>query len=508
MKTRRNTTRNAAARPRRQRGFSALVVLLLLAVTLSLSYASIRSQSVHARIQRNATFRASARSAALSGLSTALKVMHTSEWKGVDTTLTGRLSPHENFEVRFSTGDPALSSADAEYDRYPIRVTLDAIGYAADPLNPATIATHREQAVVELIPRALSEPPAGFDDVLAHTLSQWDSGECSLCVPFRAEGPVRFRGRLNLSQQLPWSTDPWWWYHAGLNEMRAAGRPDWRPLTGPVYFSSSLQTLSVRTLLQHALQVSTVNASNARVFSWPGTDAVTGYRLYPGGKTYQVAAVGASLENVTLGPDPKLNPAGLFARSGGIQLRGGVVVRGSLFTRGGSSSDVEMHGAGIRMEAVDLWPLDGTAEPVQLPVLVSADDLRFHSGSETQLTGLVLAQDDLDVEAAQQDRITLRIEGHASARNLYMLPREPWDRGLGWWNKVWNDFWAQRSAGIPWFPEWLDKSTNLKIEPRVTLAPTVRPIRYHYYSPTRPIYVPHPDDEGLRWNVVRWGTNP
>lgn len=508
MKTRHHTTRSAAAPPNCRRGFSVLVVLLLLAVTLGLSYASIRSQSVHARIQRNATFRTSARSAALSGLSIALKVMHTDAWKGVDTTLTGRLNAHENFEVRFSTGDPALTSADADYDRYPLRVTLDAVGYAADPLNPATIATHRARAVVELIPRALSEPPAGFDDLLAHTLSQWDSGDCSLCVPFRAEGPVRFRSRLYLSSQLEWTTDPWWWYHLGLNQMRAAGQPDWRPLTGPVRFSFTQQASSVRSLLPFALQVSTIDASSSRVLSGPDTDAMTSYRLYPGGKAYPVAEVGANLENVHLQPDPESNPAGLFARSGVVQLHNRVTLRGSLFTRGGSSSDIEIYGDQVRMEAVDLWPLDGTDEPIQLPVLVSADDLRFHSGSVSQLTGVVLAQDDFDVRAAHQDRITLRIEGHASGRDLYIRPREPWDRDKDWWSDMWLDFWAQRSSGIPWFPEWLRKNVALAIEPRIVFAPNSRAIRYHCYNPAHTIYAPHSDDEGLRWNVVRWMMNP
>lgn len=508
MRTRHDTIRNAATPPNCRQGFSALVVLLLLAVTLGLSYASIRSQSIHARIQRNATFRNSARSAALSGLSIAMKVMHTNEWKGVDTTLTGRLSPHENFEVRFSTGDPDLTGADTDYDRYPLRVTLDAVGYAADPLNPATIATHRARAVVELIPRALSEPPAGVDDLLAHTLSQWDSGDCSLCVPFRAEGPVRFRSRVYLSSQLEWSTDPWWWYHLGLNQMRAAGHPDWRPLTGPVRFPVTQQSSSVRSLLQFALQVSTTDASSSRLLSGPDTDAWTTYRLYPGGKVYAVVEVGANLENVHLQPDPLSNPAGLFARSGAVWLHSGVTLRGSLFTRGGSSSDIEVHGDQIRMEAVDLWPLDGTDEPIQLPVLVSADDLRFHSGSDSQLAGVVLALDDFDVRTADQDRITLRIEGHAAGRDLYIRPRETWNRDEDWWGDVWNDFWGQRSSGIPWFPEWLEKSISLATEPRIVFAPNSRPIRYHCYDPARTIYAPHPDDEGLRWNVVRWTMNP
>ncbi|MDY0167748.1 MAG: hypothetical protein RBS80_14465 [Thermoguttaceae bacterium] len=508
MRTGRTTYRKTDRRRVRRRGFSALIVLLLIAVTLGLSYASIRSQSVNTRVQRNASFRVSARAAAMSGLATALKVMHTAAWQGVDTTLTGRLSDYENFEVRFTTGDPMLSAGDADYDRYPLRVTLDSTGYAADPISASSIATYRAQAVVELIPRALPEPPAGFDDLLRHTLSQWDSGECSLCVPFRVEGAARFRGRLNLSQQLQWATDPWWWYHVGLNEMRLAGRPDWRPLTGPVRFTFSQQDANVTNLIQYALQAPMQNTPLAREFTWQNTASLTAYRLYPGGKVYSIPTVSGSLQNIQLAPDPKTNPAGLFVRSGLVELRDNVTIRGSLFTRGGSLSDIEVHGNGVRLEPVDLPPLDGTSEPVHLPALVSADDLRFHSGARAELKGLVLAQDDLEVYTAHQNQIALRIEGHAAGRDLYIRPRDPWDRATDWWNGRFILFWLQRSAGIPWFPEWLRLGSSLAIQPQIVFAPNPRSIRYHYYSPDQPIYVPHPDDEGLRWNVVRWTMNP
>ncbi len=503
MKHRHDTMRNARNHRKRRRGFSALVVLLLIAVTLSLSYASIRSQSVNVRIQRNASFRISARAAALSGLTTALKAMHTDAWTGVDSTLTGRLGPHENFEVRFTTGDPQLTEADARYDRYPLRVTLDATGYAADPVYPSSIATHRAQAVVELIPRALSEPPAGLDDLLAHTMSQWDSGACSICVPFRVEGPVRFRDRLNLSQELKWSTAPWEAYHTGLREMHDAGRPDWRPLTGPVRFPFIRQSGNVHDLLRFALRVPTDDAPSTAEFAWQNIDTMTFYQLYPGGKAYQIAEVGANLTKIRLEPDPTTNPAGLFARSGTTHLRDGVTIRGSLFTRGGSSN-VEFRGAAVGLEPADLPPLEGTSEPVQLPVLVGSGSIRFHADSATELTGLVVARDTLDLRAAHQNRMALRVEGHTAARDLLIGPRSNWDQSEGWWNLVWFLFNLQGPDGIEWFPEWLRLGLGFDIEPRLTFVPHDRPVRYHYYNPNKPIYVPHPDDEGLRWNVVRW----
>ncbi len=506
MTMRRHTNRKRLQPPKRRRGFSVLIVLLLIAVTLSLSYASIRTQSVNSRIQRNATFGVSARSAAASGLATALKTMHTAAWRGVDTTLTGRLSSHENFTVEFVTGDEDLEPSDADYVRYPYRVTLKATGYAADPIHPTVIATHHAHAVVELIPRALSSSAAELNELTTHTVCQWRPGACSLAVPFRIEGSARFRGQVKLDQDLKWTTDQQWWYYLGLNDMRKAGQADWRPFTGPVYFKFDEQEAQAYALISTALQAQTIYTTKASTFAWRSNDGVVSYQLFPGGKVYDIETVSANLANVALAPDTVSNPAGLFARANSVQIGNKVTIRGSLFTRGDGSSDIVVQGNNIRMEPIDLPALDGASDPVQLPLLVSAGDISFGNGTEAVLKGLVLARDDFSVATTQQNQMSLSLEGHLACRNLIVGHRTPWNRAVAWWNLVWNLFWAQRSEGIQWFPAVLS-FTDLNIKPQITIVPDTRSIRYHYYHPTQPIYVPHADDDGLRWNVVRWTTN-
>lgn len=493
--------------PERRRGFSVLIVLLLIAVTLSLSYASIRTQSVNRRIQRNATFGVSARSAAASGLATALATMHTTAWRGVDTTLTGRLSRYENFTVEFVTGDDDLEPSDADYDRYPYRVTLKATGYAADPIHPTVIATHHARAVVELIPRALSSSDTELNELTAHTVCQWRSGACSLAVPFRIEGPARFRGQVRLDQELKWTTDQQWWYYLGLNDMRKAGQADWRPFTGPVYFRFDEQDAQAYALMNTALQAGTIDTSSASTFTWRSNDGLVSYRLFPGGKTYDVETVSANLAGVVLTSNAATNPAGLFVRANSVQIGNAVTIRGSLFTRGDGSSNIVVQGNDVRLEPMDLPALDDASDPVQLPVLISAGDISVGNGTQAVLKGLVLARDDFNVATAHQNQTSLHLEGHLACRNLIVGHRTPWNRSAAWWNLVWNLFWIQRSEGIQWFPALLSLM-DLNINPRITIVPDTRSIRYHYYHPTQPIYVPHADDDGLRWNVVRWTTNP
>ncbi len=336
-----------------RRGFSALIVLLLIAVTLSLSYASMRSQSVNARIQRNASSRVCARSAALAGLTLGLKVMHTDDWQGVDTELKGVLSPYETFTVEFKTGDGSIEDDSVTHLQSALRVTLTSEGRARDPNNPKRVTTHTEKAVVELIPA-------------------WN--------PFEQD------------------------------------------------------------------------------CKWPRLNDFTSYQLYPGGKTYKVVEVGAELSSETPLKPCSDNPAGLFARSGTITLRNGADVKGSLFTRRNS---ILLDGDNIKVEALKLWPLlDLPDEQVQLPSLVSSDDITVSSDSKATLKGLIVAEHGF---YANENGIT--IEGVVCA-----------------------------------------KETEPALDGIITLPSP--PVRYIYHTPDQPIYAPHPDGGGLRWNVVRWTMNP
>ncbi len=169
-----------------------LVVMGLISISLALSYATLRSQATVVQLQHNSDRMANARHAALSGVTQGLRNMCQSNWAGVDTTLSGWLSPTESYTVTFTTGDPSLTSADPNYGDLPYRVTLLATGFAQDPANSAAIATYRIRAVTRLVPRKLADEPAGWDNLADYTVYQWKAATGGT-YRFQVEVPARGR---------------------------------------------------------------------------------------------------------------------------------------------------------------------------------------------------------------------------------------------------------------------------------------------------------------------------
>jgi len=203
-----------SGRPRR--GMAVLIVLLLLSLTLGLSYAAMRSQTMVGMIQRNSDRQASARQAASTGLSMALKKMSRSDWAGVDTSLGGPLNATDSFLVTYTTGDTGLSAGDPDQ---PYRVTLLSTGYSADPEQPQSIAVYRVRAVVRLIPRKLADEPADWATMMGCTVYQWTSGSFTMTIPSRIEGTVCIQSALDLLSGYAWPSD-----HLG-DAYAKAGRP-------------------------------------------------------------------------------------------------------------------------------------------------------------------------------------------------------------------------------------------------------------------------------------------
>ena len=146
----------------RRRGVAVLIVLMLLSITLGLSYWMVRSPTTALQIQQNTNVRVSARRAALTGLTMGLKKMHTNEWcygDGVNTTLTGSIGEDQSYQVSYVVGDPSLAVDDPDY---PYRVTLLSTGTATDPTDPERTSTHQARAVVHLVPRRVPDEPTDW----------------------------------------------------------------------------------------------------------------------------------------------------------------------------------------------------------------------------------------------------------------------------------------------------------------------------------------------------------
>jgi hypothetical protein len=489
---------------RSRRGLTVLVVLLLLAITLGLTYAVVRSQTTALQIQQNANLRASARLAALTGLTMALKEMHTDQWcngSGVDTKLSGSLGDHQRYEVSYSIGDPSLSSDDPDY---PCRVTLLSAGTATDPGDPSRTTSCQARAVVRLAPRNLAEEPTDWRRMQRYTLYQTKRDPFEIDIPCQLAGPVRAQGKLRIALHYPNNNNAWLRYLDDLNDMRLAGLPDYRPLTGPVDLLCVEQDGKDLAALLWQLHV-TVNDTLPReaASDWTNFTSPGSYQIFPGGPVYTIPPVGTPLENTTLEPDPKTNPLGLYYRDGSITIRDNVTVRGSLFCR----DDLTIEGINVHFKPVELPALWGTDAPVRLAA-ASCRKFIVKSSGEGSLTGLLAVFDEFRVDKSP-DTVTFRIVGRVITRRFYIKERQPWET-LDW-SGYYDDFADQLEGDegpvVKYFPVWMGYQGR-DPEPLLTVKPDPAPVEYHWKNPYDPVYVPHPDDDGLRWEVLQWSDNP
>jgi hypothetical protein len=60
----------------------------------------------------------------------------------------------------------------------------------------------------------------------------------------------------------------------------------------------------------------------------------------------------------------------------------------------------------------------------------------------------------------------------------------------------------------PYFPAWLANATPRNPKPLVQLGPDPDGPVYHWQNWDQPVYVPHPNDEGLVWDLIEWTDNP
>jgi hypothetical protein len=489
-------------RTRPRRGVAVLLVLLLLSVTLALSYAGMRSQGTSVQIQQNSQRRSSARQVAITGLAMALKKMQTPSWAGPGTTLSGSLSSYESFTVRYSVGDPTLAPGSADYADYPYRVTLLSTGSAADPNNPQCTATHQIRMVVRLTPRKLSDEPSDWAAMQRYTLYQTTTDGVELDIPSRVEGPVRIQGKLKVAPDYPNDNDAWPRYLGDLNAMRLAGLSDYRPVNGPVYLrvpNQEAKCLWALILLGVTAVDTPVNTASG---DWVNVSSPTTYQIYEGGPVYNIPALGNTLQGVSLGPDPITNPLGIYYCDSNLDIQGDVTIQGTLLC----TRNIQITGTNVQFQPVNMPALyDSPQVPVRLPVL-TCQNLTIKPTAGGSLTGLLAVFDQFLIEKSPAI-VTFPMTGRVISRKFYINQRQPWD-GLNWGN-YYTNFMFQRILpfGVPYFPVYMGNQ-GYNPQPKLTFKPDPTAVAYHWYNQYYPLYVPHPSDADLRWEMVSWTENP
>jgi hypothetical protein len=235
---------------------------------------------------------------------------------------------------------------------------------------------------------------------------------------------------------------------------------------------------------------------------------VASYQIYPGGPTYSVPSISATLRDVDLEPDPFTNPLGLFYSPDRLYLYDNVTVRGTLIT-GNSSGDIFIDGANVHVSPVALPPIDGTTTPVQLPAMLVRNDLRIFANSQGSIQGMTAVWNDVEFKQGPQLNIDFALEGRLLGKEIFMRGRDEWNQDITWWRQAYNAFHAaSQSGGTQYFPVWLQSQDGLQYVPRIHIKPSSTAVTYHWKNATDPVYVAHPSDPGLRWDIVDWKENP
>ncbi|MBC8356510.1 MAG: hypothetical protein H8E66_31400 [Planctomycetes bacterium] len=289
--------------------------------------------------------------------------------------------------------------------------------------------------------------------------------------------------------------------------MRKVGQGDFRPFSGPINAPLSLTSGHERRLLEADSNV-TLNdvavGSGTSPVTHPGD--VASYQLYPGGKSYSPTQLDSSLSNAALAPNPLSNPLGLVKRQSQLVINSNVTIQGTvLLYDSGSSGRVELRGTGIKVAPVSLPGLYGDGTVYQLPSVIARDDVEVYPGSSSSLSGLVMAWDDLQSFQCQQ-ATTLNVTGQVVVGELEIGSRNEWDHSSSWWKSQYLSFLDEVDAGMEptYFPQWLSDNHGLDDEPKITIQPDSSGVSYHWHDWSKPIYEAHPDDGGLRWDLLDW----
>lgn len=289
----------------------------------------------------------------------------------------------------------------------------------------------------------------------------------------------------------------------GWNRMRLLG-VDYRPVTGPINAPRALTPAKTQSLFEDELQVTwnNVGTNNSPPLTHPG--AVLKYQLYPGGKVYDCRVLPGTLQNVTLQPDPLTNPLGVYYRLGNLDVRDNVNVTGVLIVNAAlTEPDIEIYGNNVVFNPISLPWLDGSAQGVQLPMAIVKDDFRIYDTARGTVNGLVAAWDECGFKSGSQT-MAFTINGKLIVNQFYAEPRTQWAQTSSWWKDQTTAYLDSLSYGFPilFFPSWLQTFHKLDPVPHLIIRPDASNPAYHWPLWTEPIFVAHPADGGLRWEVL------
>lgn len=512
-----------------RRGIALVLVLALLAVTLGFSYALLRSHTTDHELERNQSRRNDARTAAQAGVAVALRKLYDGTWAGADTSFAGDLTADklQGFTVSYATGDSDLTSSSADWSEYPFRVTILSKGYSIDPSTAASRSEYTIRGVVQLIRRKLNTNLAGRAGLDTLSICQTGNDKATIQHPVRLNDNVYIQGEIEFSRAYPldYGGTPYTAFFADIYDMHRDFGWDYRPFSGLLLTPASRQPGGgdVVRVLDAVLHVPRVDVP---VIDTPPVTTVSnfsGYRLYEKGKAYSGQAVMVSpdsgdavpsaeyvITGASYAADPQANPLGVFTSTqGSVGFNSNTSFQGTLIALGsGSASDVHVGGTNVTILAPTMPALAGDPTNYRLPAVVADDDVHIHDGTSRTINGWIVCADEFELDTgAASSAIT--VTGGVFCKKLSLQGRTSWVQSQANWQSAYNAWHgALIKLGQNWyFPGWLanNRSTwGIYLTPRLIFSATPSGVTNYVPDFSQPIYVPHSEDGGLRWDVVKW----
>ena len=395
-------------------GFSMVIVMLAIGMSLALTYGFVRTQVTSLKLTQNDSRRDLALEAARTGLSIGLKRIQAPEWSGVSDVYTKVIQQDTTnktvCDVRLEpiTSGQVAGVPDVEL---PLHLRIVSKGTWSSPSNATEQVSRTVKAVVRLLPRLPGRTaragdlttasdqavnPTNYEATLPYTLTAKGTGTSLNFDPgARIEGPIWLRDRITFFNDPNWSSTV---RSSMLTETgnqygstTAANFLHPHPMNGPILFSRSPQS-SIQTDLSRLKTTWTTTTTNP-AYSALDLNLWTNYRLFDRGFSYQATSLSGTLENVTLRPS-STNPLGIFIRSGNLTIRGQVVVQGTLVVNG----TINVEGTGVSVTSYNWRGSDGSplvAESDKWPRLpaIVAQDLDITREARVVIEGAMLLND-------------------------------------------------------------------------------------------------------------------
>lgn len=240
--------------------------------------------------------------------------------------------------------------------------------------------------------------------------------------------------------------------------------------------------------------------------SHPGT--IYTYKLYPGGKSYDVKRLqdlGNPIQNVTVAPNPKVNPLGVYRTDGSLSIGSNVQLTGTIITEDSGGADILVTGTNVALKAFTMPPVYGSSETYQLPTVITRAALRMNSGSDAQITGTAVVGKEFEIKQGTT-ATKFALTGNLITDTLQLRGRTTWIMSPATWNSDRNLFLLQLVGVNPklYFPDYEESLRGLAVKPTLTFSSDSSGVKPHWHIWSEPIYQADPADPGLKWEVVRW----